>query len=198
LFESSSNVVTLDEPADERAVAEVGPISRELEAQSRDVPRNRILRDGALIEVAAHPPSSAQELARVRGMPEGLARGKGGERLIAAARRGLALPESALPQLERPRSPAGVGPLVELLKVLLKMKCEVHHVAQKLVASSADLERIAAEDQAPVPALRGWRREIFGNAALRLKRGELALAASGREVTLIEVSGARGGEGSDG
>jgi ribonuclease D len=170
---------------------------RELEAQSRDMPRNHVLREGALIEIAAHPPTTAQELARVRGMPEGLARGKRGERIIAAARRGLALPESELPQLERPRSPAGVGPLVELLKVLLKMKCEAHHVAQKLVASSADLERIAAEDQAPVAALKGWRREIFGDAALRLKRGELALAASGREVTLIEVTGGRGAEGGE-
>ena len=168
---------------------------RELEAQKRDVPRNRVLRDAALIEIAAHPPTSLEELARVRGMPEGLARGKAGERIMAAARRGIALPEDELPQAERARPPSGVGPLVELLKVLLKTKCEGHDVAQKLVANSADLERIAAEDEAPVRALKGWRREIFGDAALKLKRGELALAASGREVALIDLEGSGGGNG---
>ncbi len=112
-----------------------------------------------------------------------------------ATPRGSAPPADQLPQAQRGRPPSGVGPLVELLKVLLKAKCEGHDVAQKLVANSADLERIAAEDEAPVPALKGWRREIFGDAALKLKRGELALAASGREVALIDLVGSGGGSG---
>jgi len=83
--------------------------------------------------------------------------------------------------------PRGIGPLVELLKVLLKTKCEANDVAQKLVASSADLERIACDDDAAVPAMHGWRREIFGNDALALKHGNLALAADRRHVKLVRL-----------
>jgi len=79
-----------------------------------------------------------------------------------------------------------MGAVVELLKVLLKMQCDAHHVAAKLVASSADIELIAADDDASVPALKGWRREIFGAAALKLKRGELALGLEGKALKLIE------------
>jgi ribonuclease D len=80
------------------------------------------------------------------------------------------------------------GPSMELLKVLLKLKCDSHKVAQKLIASSSDIEAIAADDQANVRALRGWRREVFGEDALRLKRGEIALTADGAHIKVIEVS----------
>ena len=90
--------------------------------------------------------------------------------------------------IERPELNGDPGPLVELLKVLLKLKCREHHVAQKLVASTADLERLALDDKAPVPALQGWRREIFGEAALALKRGELALSAAANNIALIDLS----------
>ena len=83
--------------------------------------------------------------------------------------------------------PRGIGPLVELLKVLLKLKCEENDVAQKLVASSSDLDLIAADDNAKVPALQGWRREIFGNDALALKQGRLGLAANGRQIRLMRL-----------
>ena len=86
-----------------------------------------------------------------------------------------------------PAKPAGMGPTVDLLKVLLKMKCEEHSVAQKLVASGRDLEQIAANDEASVPALRGWRRDLFGKSALALKHGKLALAIEGGAVCLVPV-----------
>lgn len=161
---------------------------REREAQARDVPRNRIIRDEALLEIAAHPPKSRQDLGRIRGFPKGIADGARGDAIIETVAKGLDLPKSALPVLpDRAQKPQGIGPLVELLKVLLRMKCEHHEVAQKLIANVSDLEQIAADDAADVRALRGWRRDVFGTDALRLKRGELALAASGRKVRLIEV-----------
>ncbi len=104
-------------------------------------------------------------------------------------RRGLALPEADIPVLPPPVDlPPGLGPVVELFKVLLKMKCDEHGVAQKLVASTADLERIAADDEAPVPAMHGWRREVFGEAALALKRGELAFTLRGRKIQLLSTT----------
>lgn len=167
---------------------------RERQAQDRDVPRQRILRDEALMEIAAHSPRNAAELTRIRGMSQGLANGKSGTALLDAIARGLALDEANLPRLEKPKPPPpGTKPLVELLKVLLKMKCEAHHVAGKLVASSADLELIAADDGAEVRALHGWRREIFGADALELKRGRLALAAAKGGVKLVRIGEAEAG-----
>ena len=108
--------------------------------------------------------------------------------ILAAVAEGLAVPEGAGPKpVARPESNVDAGPLVELLKVLLKLKCQEHHVAQKLVANAADLEMIALDDKAPVPALSGWRREVFGEAAMALKRGELALSADGNEIALIRL-----------
>ena len=164
---------------------------REVEAQKRNLPRNRILRDEALIEIAAHHPTTAAELARTRGLARSIAEGRMGEAVLAAVGRGLAIPEAecpaALPRVELPRD---LGPVIELLKVVLKLQCDVHHVAPKLVASIADLELIAVDDEAAVPALKGWRREVFGEAALALKHGRLALALEGKRLTLIERGGA--------
>ena len=150
---------------------------REKEAQARDVPRNRVLRDESLLEIAARAPTTVDGLARTRGLGKRLAEGGMGRSLIAAVTAGLAIPEADRPRVPKPRPPTrGTGPVVELLKVLLKMRCEAHDVAQRLVASSAELERIAAEHNADVPALAGWRREIFGEDALALKSGKLALS----------------------
>ncbi len=163
---------------------------RELEARNRDIPRQRILRDEAAMEIAAHPPKSTEDLGHIRGLSKGFAEGKMGQGLLAAIQARLAEPRESFPVVERePELPRGIGPLVELLKVLLKLKCDEHDVAQKLVASSADLDKIAADDAADVPALQGWRREVFGNDALRLKHGELALAAqaSGQGNTRIKL-----------
>jgi ribonuclease D len=161
---------------------------REVEARNRDIPRQRIVRDETVMEIAAHPPKSADDLERMRGLSKGFAEGKMGTGLLAAIAAKLASPKDTWPVLERePELPRGIGPLVELLKVLLKLKCDDHDVAQKLLANSSDLDKIAADDNASVPAMQGWRRELFGNDALRLKRGELALAAEGTRIKLVEL-----------
>lgn len=161
---------------------------REEEAQRRDQPRSRIAKDETLTEIAAHAPITPEELGRCRGLSKGFAESRQGQALLAAVKRALELPEDELPT-PPPRldTPPGVGPLVDLLRVLLKMRCETHQVAQKLVASASELERIAADDNAPVPAMSGWRRELFGADALALKHGRLALTASGKEVKIVSL-----------
>jgi len=149
---------------------------REQEAQSRDVPRGRVLRDEAVSDIATHAPNTLEKLAHLRSVPKGFEKSKWGADIVAAVERGLARDLSALPKLEKPRNNNNGAATVELLKVLLRMTAERHAVASKVIATVDDLEEIAADDEADVPALRGWRRELFGDAALKLKRGELALA----------------------
>jgi ribonuclease D len=149
---------------------------REQEAQSRDVPRGRVLRDEAVTDIATHAPTTLEKLAHLRSVPKGFEKSKWGADIVAAVERGLARDFSTLPKLEKPRNNSNGAAIVELLKVLLRMTAERHAVASKVIATVDDLEEIAADDAADVPALRGWRRELFGDAALKLKRGELALA----------------------
>jgi ribonuclease D len=159
---------------------------REREAQKRDLPRGRLLRDDSLLEIAAHAPRTPEELARTRGLSKTMADGWQGAGLLAAVERGLAVPPGERPRAtERPPLPPGVGPIIELLRVLLKMKCDEFDVAQKLVASAADLELVAADDEADIPALRGWRRQIFGEDALALKHGRVAMAIDGKRIRLV-------------
>jgi ribonuclease D len=147
-----------------------------------------LLRDEALIEIAAHTPTTADDLARTRGLSRSLAQGRLGQGIIAAVERALSRPESEWPRPEpKPELPPGLGPVIDLLRVLLKTKCEATGVAQKLVASAADLELIAADDEAPVPALSGWRRELFGEDALALKHGRLAITANGRRIEIVPL-----------
>lgn len=163
---------------------------REREAQERDLPRQRILRDEALMEIAAHAPTTADDLARTRGLSKGLAEGRQGTAILEAVAQALATPEAQWPvPAERNDLPRGLGPVVDLLKVLLKLKCDEHDVAQKLLASSSDIEAIAADDEADVPALQGWRRGIFGEDALRLKHGSIGigLARNGKSLRLIPL-----------
>ncbi len=163
---------------------------REEEAQRRDLPRGRILKDETLCEIAAHAPRNVDDLARCRGLSRSIAENKQGQAILAAVKRGLDMPADRLPPVPPRRDlPAGLGPVIELLRVLLKMRCEDHEVAQKLVASADDLELIAADDEADVPALSGWRREIFGADALALKHGQLALTTVGRRVKVVSLSG---------
>jgi ribonuclease D len=161
---------------------------RESEAQRRDVPRNRVLRDEQIFDIAAHHPSTTEELARTRGLSRDAARGRIGQAILKALAEGMSVPDADCP-LPPPyvEHPASIGPVVDLLKVLLKMQCERHDVAQKLVASTADLERIAADDAAPVPALSGWRREIFGKDALALKHGRLALGVEDKALKMVAL-----------
>jgi ribonuclease D len=163
---------------------------REREAQERDIPRQRMLRDETLMEIAAHHPATTAELGRTRGLGKGLVEGRMGVALLDAVKRGLELPEDQIPKPpERVELPRGLGPVVDLLKVLLKMKCDEHGVAQKLVANTADIESIAADDDADVPALHGWRRELFGEDALALKHGRLGLGfcTDGRRLRLAPL-----------
>ncbi len=166
--------------------------ARERFAQKRDLPRNRVLRDESLLEIAAREVTGLDDLERVRGVTKGQARGTLGKALIAAVERGLALPESDLPRIVKPPpAPRGAAPIVELLKVLLKLCCEENDVAARLVASTGDLERLAADPNADVAALRGWRRKLFGDDALSLMRGDLALTADGARLALVELDDPR-------
>jgi len=159
---------------------------REREAQDRNVPRNRIVRDESLMEIAAHTPTNEKALERSRGISNGFGASRSGQALLEAVARGAAVPEDDAPTLPAKEAPPkGIGPVIELLKVLLKMRCDADDVAQKLVASSADLEAIAANDDADVPALKGWRREIFGADALALKHGDIALTIEGKRLRIV-------------
>jgi ribonuclease D len=162
---------------------------REREAQRKDVPRNRILRDEALLEIAHHEPGSVDELARTRGFGRKQAEGRTGADLLEAVARGKAAPESEYPEPpNRPDLPRGIGPIAELLKVLLKMKCDEHDVAARLIATSDDIDQISAFGaNAEVPALHGWRRQVFGDDALALMRGNLGLVVLGRKLELVEL-----------
>lgn len=163
---------------------------REKEARNRNVPRARILKDEALLELAAQAPNSRENLASLRAIPSGFANSRAAKPVLDAVARGVIKPKEEIPALPRARVPVhGTGPLVELLKVLLKMKCETHGVAQKLVASTGDLEAIAAEEDPDVPALTGWRREVFGDDALALKRGEIGIALSGGKLVCTKIEG---------
>jgi ribonuclease D len=159
---------------------------REREAQSRDVPRGRVLKDDALGDIAVQAPTTMEKLATLRSLPRGFERSKWGEAILEAVARGLARDPKSLPRIERSRGAVNGAATVELLKVLLRMTAERHAVAAKVIATVDDLERIAADDAADVAALRGWRRELFGEKALALKRGQLALAVENGRVVPME------------
>ena len=163
---------------------------RERTAQTRDQPRGRILKDEAIDEVATQTPMDAEALNRLRSVPKGFGGSRYGPELVAAIRAALDDPEAHAPAVEKPRPPPSshsTGAVVELLKVLLKARAEEAGVASKLIATMSDLEKIAVDDQADTSALTGWRREAFGNDALRVKRGELALVLDGGRVRAVEV-----------
>jgi ribonuclease D len=159
---------------------------REREAQRVNIPRQRLVRDETLLEIAATAPANPDGLARARGISRGFAEGRTGTSLLAAIEAAKAVPEDALPEAPRSRDGARPSPaLVSLLKVLLAAKCEDHHVAARLVASSDDIDRLATEEAPDIAALHGWRREVFGEDALALKQGRVALGVAGRRVKLI-------------
>ena len=159
---------------------------REREAQTRDVPRSRVLKDDAIGDIATHAPTSIEKLGHLRSIPKGFERSKWGADIIAAVQRGLERDPQSLPKIERPRGNASASATVELLKVLLRMTSEKHHVAAKVIATTDDLEQIAASDAADVPTMHGWRRELFGEQALALKHGRLALAMEKGRVVRVE------------
>ncbi|AWN42445.1 ribonuclease D [Methylobacterium durans] len=162
---------------------------REREAQTRNVPRGRILKDEAVIDVATSAPRSVEALGRLRSIPAGFERSRTGADILAAVERGFGrdTAEIAMPERSRGRGGGGNGALVELLKVLLKAVCEAEGVAPKIIATVDDLEAIADDDEADVPVLHGWRRGLFGEKALALKSGRLALSIERGRVVVREV-----------
>ena len=149
---------------------------RDREAQERDVPRSRVIKDECVGEIAIAAPRNADDLSRLRTLPRGFEKSRQGQQILAAVAAGLQRDQSTLPEIDQRRGPNGHGATIQLLKVLLQSVCEQHSVAAKLIASVDDLEAIAVDDAAEVPALHGWRRQLFGAEALALKRGEIALS----------------------
>ena len=149
---------------------------RELEARERNVPRSRVLKDDAVIDIVTSAPRSVEALGKLRSIPSGFERSRAGTDILAAVEAGMARDPKTLPSLERTERRNTNSATVELLKVLLKMVAETEGVAPKVLANVDDLEAIAQDDAAEVPALNGWRLPVFGEKALALKHGRLALA----------------------
>ena len=162
---------------------------RETEAQNKNVPRNRILRDEQLTEIAHHTPESVDQLARTRGLGNRIAHGEYGKKILYAIKTAQKIKECDCPKPKlKAKLPRGLGPVIELLKVLLKMKSENSDVATKLLASASDIEQIAAlGDAAKVKALIGWRREVFGNDALKLRAGDLSITIKEKKLVLTQT-----------
>ena len=159
---------------------------REREAQSKDVPRQRVLKDDALLDIASHAPRTAAELEGLRSVPRGYAQSRNGAAVLEAIAAGLALPSDQVPQLERnERLPEIDSGLVDALKLLLKLKADESGVAARLIANAAEIDRLAAFAEPDVPALHGWRRQVFGAAALDLKAGRLALRIEGGKLKAV-------------
>lgn len=161
---------------------------RETIAREQDIPRGRVIRDDAIYDIAARAPTTMQKLSDLRSLSRGFDKNRFGEGILKAVNDAKSIPDSELPKIPRPKqAPEGCGAATEMLKVLLKLTVEKHGVAAKVIATVDDLEKIAADDEADVAALKGWRKELFGNRALDLKNGKIALGYNNREIQLIEM-----------
>lgn len=162
---------------------------REREARERDVPRGRVLKDDAIYEVAQQAPRDAAALGKLRTTPKGWERSSTATALLGAVNTALALPKEQMPKLPKNfQPPEGSSAAAELLKVLLRIVAEKEGVASKVLASSDDIDRIAAEgEDADVPALQGWRRAVFGEAALKLVRGEIGIKFDKRKIAVFDL-----------
>ncbi len=161
---------------------------RETLARAQNIPRGRVIRDDAIYDIAARAPTSLHKLGELRSLSRGFDKNRFGEGILKAVHEAKSIPDEELPRIPRPKqTPEGCGAATEMLKVLLKLTVEKHGVAAKVIATVDDLEKIAADDNADVSALKGWRKELFGNSALDLKNGRLALGYNNREIQLIEM-----------
>ncbi|HPG88634.1 MAG TPA: HRDC domain-containing protein, partial [Hyphomicrobium sp.] len=159
---------------------------RETQAQDQDVPRGRILRDDALYDIANQMPKTPEELGQLRTLSDGFGRSQRAKDIIDVVKAGLARDPRSLPKLERSEAlSAEATATLELLKVLLKSAAAEHRVAPRMIADSDALEALATEAEPDIPTLQGWRRNLFGEDALRLKRGELALTLVNGEVRAV-------------
>ncbi|QGG90067.1 ribonuclease D [Agrobacterium sp. MA01] len=172
----------------ELAVMQYVAAWREREARARNVPRSRVLKDDAIYEIAQQQPKDVEALGRLRTIPKGWERSSSGAAIIEQVNTALALPKSEMPHLQRhAHAPEGTQSAVELLKVLLRLTSEKHGVASKVIANSEDLEKIAAEgEKAEVAALQGWRKELFGDLALKLISGGVGLRFVDKRVEAVE------------
>ncbi|MEC9461915.1 MAG: HRDC domain-containing protein, partial [Pseudomonadota bacterium] len=172
----------------ELAVMQYVAAWREREARSRNVPRSRVLKDDAIYEIAQQQPKDTEALGRLRTIPKGWERSSSGAAILEQVNTALALPKSEMPHLQRhTHAPEGTQSAVELLKVLLRLTSEKHGVASKVIANSDDLEKIAAEgEKAEVAALQGWRKELFGDLALKLISGGVGLRFVDKRVEAVE------------
>jgi ribonuclease D len=173
----------------ELAVVQAVAAWREREARERDVPRGRVLKDDAIYEIAQLAPRDVTALARLRTIPKGWERSSTAAALLEAVNSALDLPKEAMPRLPKPfQPPEGSNAAAELLKVLLRIIADKEGVAAKVLASSDDIDHIAAEgEKADVPALQGWRRAVFGEAALRLVRGEVGIKFDNRKIAVFDL-----------
>jgi ribonuclease D len=162
---------------------------REIQAQKRDLPRGRVLKDDVVYEIVSQKPQSLEAIENMRFAPNGLSRMPGAKDLIEAINRGAAINKKDLPNVAPPNPPTtkGNGSLVELLKVLLKRISEQEGVASKLIANVADLEKIALDDKADVPAMHGWRLNVFGEKAIQLKHGKVGLGMKNGKLDVVEL-----------
>jgi len=171
---------------------------REREAQTQDVPRSRILKDEALYDIAGQAPRTVEDLGSLRSLHNGFARSHRGRAVLEAVAKGLERDPKTIPPLQRGEPmPPEAQAVVDLLRVLLKATAGRHGVAPKLIATSDELEQIARSDDADAAALRGWRKKLFGDDALALKRGKLALAIREGEVTVLAPEGSAAEEPED-
>lgn len=161
---------------------------RESTAQSRNLPRNRVVKDDVLYEVANRAPSNDDELENLRSVTRGIVRSSYGAELLKGVKRGLAIDRKELPEIKRtPRLSSESQAIVELLRVLLKTTAVKHNVASKIIANARDLEKIALDDNADVSALKGWRRELFGKDAIALKHGKISLGLRNGIISAIAL-----------
>jgi ribonuclease D len=161
---------------------------RERVAQETDKPRQRILKDDAIQEIAQQKPRTLEALERMRAVQQGFGKSRHGAGLLQAINEALDAPEKYAPVVDEPeRSGPPPGAIVELLKVLLKQVSDDADVATRLIANAADIEKLARDKEPDIAALKGWRRELFGEKALKLKAGKLALAASPKGVKILDV-----------
>lgn len=161
---------------------------REREAQSRDVPRQRIVKDEVLADMAIHPPETAEELGKIRGLSADFARGRMGKGLLEAVLKGLATPPKDCPRMERrPKFPSEMTPTLEMLKMLLRIQCAAHGVAPKLVANTEELEALIMNPGGDLTILKGWRDEIYGKVARKLMNGEIALCLKDKQITRLDL-----------
>jgi ribonuclease D len=163
---------------------------REREAQSRDIPRGRVIKDEALTEIAAHPPETPEALDRIRAVPKGFSNSRMGKGLLEAIQQGLSAPppEGAVAENRQQRRRREPSPaVVDLLKTLLRLRAEAAHVAPRLIANADEIERLAAHEDDDLPALHGWRHEVFGKDAIALRKGELAIAVENGDAVVVEL-----------